>query len=158
MALGSNLGNRLNYLEQARFKLALIFGKAILCSPIYDTPAWGKTDQNSFLNQVLSFEPRQDYSDIEVLKIILEIEDHMGRRRFEKWGPRIIDIDLLYMGNQKTENKVLKIPHPEISRRRFVLQPLSDILPDFIDPANGLSVSEMLANCTDHSPIEKISH
>ncbi len=157
ISLGSNLGQRALYLDRARQLLEQAFGKALEISSIYETPAWGKTDQDAFYNQIALYEPERIFSATEILKIILETEDAIGRVRFEKWGPRIIDIDLLYLGNTITANKYLKVPHPEIANRRFVLEPLAEIAPDFIDPVSGKSITQLLTDCADNSNLKKLS-
>lgn len=156
ISLGSNLGKRAEYLDQAKKLLEKAFGLPLKTSAIYETPAWGKTDQNAFFNQMVIYAPKKHFTAAEILKIILEAEDTIGRVRFEKWGPRIIDIDLLYLGNTITENKYLKVPHPEIANRRFILEPLAEIAADFVDPKKGKNIRQLLDECADSSTLKKL--
>jgi 2-amino-4-hydroxy-6-hydroxymethyldihydropteridine diphosphokinase len=132
VALGSNLGNRLFYLHKAEELMSRCFGKAVLGSSIYTTPAWGIENQASFLNSVLLFDT--DKSAQNCLKILRSVEQDLGRKRFKKWGPRCIDLDILYYGQEMISSNELEIPHPHLQDREFVLVPLCEILPDFIHP------------------------
>lgn len=156
ISLGSNLGNRFSHLQHARKHLDQIFGPATAISDVYETPPWGKTDQPHFYNQVVVYDIHPSIHVHELLKTVLEIESKLGRERFEKWGPRVIDIDILYLGQEIHANKFLKIPHPEIANRRFVLIPLNQILPDFNDPVWGKSIKELLFHCADQAEVVQI--
>lgn len=157
MSLGSNLGDRHAHLIGARKKLDEILGRAVLISHVYETPPWGNTDQPQFYNQVLAYLPEDSVHAADLLKIILETENQLGRKRFEKWGPRLIDIDILFFGQEIHTNKYLQIPHPEIRNRRFVLEPLHEILPEFIDPMTGKSIRQLLDHCPDKSVVHQTS-
>lgn len=157
MSLGSNLGDRLSHLMHARRRLDVIFGSAIASSKVYETPPWGKTDQPDFYNQIVVYSVPDAFDVHDILKTILKTEHELGRERFEKWGPRVIDIDILYLGQEIHENKFLKIPHPEIANRRFVLIPLNEILPDFTDPVLRKSIRELLFHCADQSHVTLIA-
>ena len=147
---GGNLGDRLANLQNA-FKLVdELVGTVVKKSSIYETAAWGLTDQPSFLNQVLLCTTQLTAGQI--LQTILLIEGQMGRKRFEKMGPRIIDIDILFYNDGVIDLPDLKVPHPEIINRRFVLEPLQEIAPDYIHPALKRSIAELLSACTD--PLE----
>ncbi len=123
-------------------------------SSLYETEAWGLTEQGSFINQAhichTSLSPDQ------VLESIVIIESKMGRKRERKWGPRIIDIDIIYYGQKIIKNPHLYIPHPELSRRRFVLVPLMDICPDLIHPELDKSTRQLLSECSDNLSVKKI--
>lgn len=140
---GGNMGNREENLAQAREAIQEHCGKIKAASSLYETAAWGKTDQPSFLNQALYIEtkltPRQ------LLKQLLKIEEEIGRKRKEKYGPRIIDIDILFFNDEIYDSPSLKIPHPEIQNRRFVLAPLAEIAPEFVHPVLKKSITELLS-------------
>ncbi|MEQ1588579.1 MAG: 2-amino-4-hydroxy-6-hydroxymethyldihydropteridine diphosphokinase [Cyclobacteriaceae bacterium] len=147
LLLGGNLGDRKSNLERA----AQLIGKRISFitarSALYETKPWGKTDQPDFLNQVLLL--KTDLSPEHILKTVLTIEHDMGRIRKEKWGARLIDIDLLYVGNQILHSENLTLPHPGIAQRRFVLEPLAELAPDFIHPVLNKSHRQLLTECMD---------
>lgn len=121
-------------------------------SAIYETAAWGETDQSDFLNQALSC--KTTLSPNEILAQIHIIEDKMGRIRTKKWGPRIIDIDIIFYDNEIIENHNLKIPHPQVTNRNFVLRPLLDICPDKVHPALSQTIKELAAICKDTGEVK----
>ena len=141
LALGSNLGDRVANLENARKALA---PKVTLIreSPIYVTPPWGYTDQPDFLNQVIEVETL--LHPIPLLHKLKEIEADMGREATFRNGPRIIDLDILFYGQEVYKGELLQIPHPRLQERAFVLVPLNDLAPDFVHPVLNESVREML--------------
>jgi 2-amino-4-hydroxy-6-hydroxymethyldihydropteridine diphosphokinase len=149
--LGTNLGDRFQNLETARNEIEKNAGKITKFSGIYETEAWGITDQPSFLNQVLQIST--DLKPNKILQIILIIEKKMGRIRDQKWGSRLIDIDILYLGNLKLIGNNLIIPHPFLHERRFTLAPLAEIAPDFIHPILQKTNLELLENCGDDSQV-----
>src|SRR6478609_4150733 len=132
LLLGSNLGNAELHLKDATEAIRIQAGLIIQASSIYSTKAWGKTDQPDFLNQVI--EISCDQTPHELLGLLLKIEIDLGRVRKEKWGARLIDIDILFFDNEHILESDLKIPHPEIANRRFTLVPLAEIAPDLIHP------------------------
>ena len=123
-------------------------------SHVYKTAAWGKTDQDDFLNVALM--SKTNLSPSEVLKQIHIIESKMGRVRVEKWGPRIIDIDIIFYDEKIIKKPDLIIPHPQLTNRNFVLTPLMDICPEYIHPELQLSISELHAKCTDQSKVKRL--
>ena len=128
IGLGSNLGDRRDHLLQAaRAIQALPVTDILQASSIWETPPWGKTDQPAFLNACLLVET--SLTPNALLSLILKIEQDMGREREEKWGPRLIDIDLLFMEDHHVVTDDLILPHPHISERAFVLAPLKEIAP-----------------------------
>lgn len=147
LLLGSNMGHRLEYLKEAE-KLLIKEGIQVLEeSSIYETEAWGKEDQDWFLNVVLSVITSLD--PLELLDKLQSIEDTLGRKRSEKWGPRCIDIDILYFMNEIIESDRLLIPHPGIPDRRFTLIPLTETCPLEMHPIFKQNQMELLAACND---------
>lgn len=151
---GTNLGNRLGNLKNAADDIRKNAGEIIQSSAVYKTAAWGNTNQADFYNQVLkittSFSPEQ------LLEILLSIERNMGRERTEKWGARVIDIDILFYGNQVYQSPSLTIPHSQINLRRFTLVPMAEIAPQFIHPVLNQTMDELLQNCPDSLPVTRL--
>lgn len=125
IATGSNLGDKTQNLSKALEKLKSEY-KLIASSRVYESSAVGITDQPSFFNQVLEFDIPHTTPQETMLRI-LSIEDELGRVRKEKWGPRLIDIDIIFWGLHKMETKVLTVPHPFWSQRSFVVEPLKEL-------------------------------
>ena len=123
-------------------------------SSVYETEAWGKTDQPSFLNQAL--EISTSLNARQLMRKILKIEKEMGRIRKEKLGPRIIDIDILLYENEIHDLRFLKIPHPEMHNRRFVLVPLAEIDPTLQHPVLKKTIAELLEECPDNLQVTKV--
>ena len=151
LGLGSNLGNREENLLKAQKLINKKVGKVHSKSSIYETAAWGITEQNAFLNQVLEIETV--FSPDAVLHLLLKIEKNMGRIREIKWGERSIDIDVLYYNNEIISTENLVVPHPFIQERKFVLVPLCEIAPVFIHPKLKQSNLELLEKCQDSGEI-----
>ena len=147
LLIGGNQGDRPARLAAARNFIRATGGDMLLASSIYETAAWGKTDQPDFLNQALKVSTDQDAQAW--LLTLLGIEEKMGRRRDQRYGPRIIDIDILFFNNSITREPGLTIPHPEIQNRRFALTPLDEIAPFFVHPVLQKTIRELLAECTD---------
>ena len=143
LSLGTNLGNREMNLETARQELSLQVN-ILDCSSIYQTEPWGYLDQPEFLNQVLAVET--SLSPRELLEYVKEIEQNIGRKPSVRYGPRIVDIDILFYGNRIIQEEDLVIPHPRLKDRAFVLVPLAEINPDLIYPGIDLSISDLLIN------------
>lgn len=154
LLLGSNLGDRPQVLAAAREAIAQQAGSITSQSAIYETAPWGITDQPAFLNQVLEITTSLLPEDL--LRIILNIEHDLGRVRYERWGARVIDIDMLYFGQTVMDSARLTLPHPRIQDRRFVLAPLAEIAPDFIHPVLQKTSSKLLEQCPDTSAVSKI--
>ncbi|MFD2522425.1 2-amino-4-hydroxy-6-hydroxymethyldihydropteridine diphosphokinase [Emticicia soli] len=153
LGLGSNLGNRQENLALARQLITEQIGDIVAQSSIYETAAWGLTDQNDFLNQVICI--NTEYEPSEVLKKVLAVELSMGRVREIKWGARLIDIDILYYNDAVITLDNLIVPHPFIQERRFVLAPLAEIAPDFVHPQLKQTNAALLAHCADTSEVIK---
>ncbi|MEO8822433.1 MAG: 2-amino-4-hydroxy-6-hydroxymethyldihydropteridine diphosphokinase [Ginsengibacter sp.] len=144
---GGNIGDRKRNLERAATLIQKRVGKIMTCSKMYETEAWGITDQPSFYNQVLIIESK--LSAREVLHIILNIEEEMGRKRTVKNAARIIDIDILFFNDEIVNEENLSIPHPEIGNRRFVLSPLNEIAPGMLHPVFKKTIKELLSETKD---------
>lgn len=143
ISLGTNLGNKKDNLAQAVEYIAAIPGVNLASlSSLYETEPWGKTDQDVFLNQVVKIET--DLSASKLLGMLNEIEIKMGRQRVEKWGPRIIDLDILLYGKEVINSEDLVIPHSRMRERLFVLVPLKEICADLIFPDDGTEIEEVL--------------
>jgi len=151
---GGNMGNREEALGKAFRLICEYCGDITTISSIYETAAWGKNDQPPFLNQVLEIDtelqPRQ------LLRQILKIEKQIGRVRQEKYGPRIIDIDILFFNEEIHNYPLLKLPHPEIQNRRFVLVPMAEIAAEFIHPVLKKTIAALLAICPDKLEVTRI--
>jgi 2-amino-4-hydroxy-6-hydroxymethyldihydropteridine diphosphokinase len=120
---------------------------------IYETAAWGMKDQGSFLNQALMINTPMSPEDL--LKTILDIEQQLGRIRDKKFGPRIIDIDILLYNDVILNLKNLTIPHPQLIHRRFALQCLADIAPDKLHPVYKKTIHTLLEECSDDLRVDK---
>jgi 2-amino-4-hydroxy-6-hydroxymethyldihydropteridine diphosphokinase len=143
LGLGSNLNNRKSHLEDALEKLDGHSGIHILKqSSILQTEPIGEIEQPMFLNMVVEIET--NLSPFKLLDLCLAIELENGRVRGQKWGPRSLDIDILFYGSQIIDCSGLQIPHPEVTNRRFVLEPLAEIAPTFEHPILSQSVHAML--------------
>ncbi|MFD2513461.1 2-amino-4-hydroxy-6-hydroxymethyldihydropteridine diphosphokinase [Pontibacter locisalis] len=154
LLLGGNLGDRTTYLQQARESVAARVGGITDTSKIYETAAWGKTDQPNFLNQVLEVET--DLSPDKVLQNINLIEHDLGRIRQEHWGSRVIDIDILFYGDLVLQTQRLTIPHPQLHLRRFTLLPLAEIAPGIEHPLLNKRVIQLLKECPDTLEVKEL--
>ncbi len=155
LLIGGNLGNRSAYLQEARHLIQQSCGNIVHYSAIYETAAWGKTDQPSFYNQCLALETAL-YPE-QLMQKLLDIETAMGRKRAEKLGPRIIDLDILLIDDLILSTQLLQLPHPALPMRRFALLPLSEIAPDLVHPVLKKPITELLADCTDELDVQKKS-
>lgn len=141
LSLGSNLNDRYANLQRAIAGLQAHFTITAI-SPVYVTEPWGDTDQPAFLNVCVAAATTAPPHD--ALRLIKEIEADMGREPTRRWGPRLIDIDILFYDKLILADEELIIPHPRIAERAFVLAPLADIIPDFRHPQTGETIEEML--------------
>lgn len=154
LLLGSNMGNSKQQLAKVILHIEKKIGRVTRKSGLYQTAAWGKTDQPDFLNQVIVVET--GLPAIKIMQTILTIETTMGRIRTEKNAPRIIDIDILFFGKQIIHEKDLVIPHPAIQVRRFVLVPLNELSPNLVHPILKKSIHQLLLKCPDKLDVKKI--
>jgi 2-amino-4-hydroxy-6-hydroxymethyldihydropteridine diphosphokinase len=145
LSLGSNIGDREDHLAAAVQALGAVLGE-LRASPIYQTEPVGVTDQPAFLNLAVSGETNLPPRDL--LGAVKRIEYEMGRRPTYRWGPRVIDIDILLYGDLILEEEDLTVPHRELQGRAFVLVPLADIAAEAVHPAAG----ETIATLRDRAP------
>ena len=134
--MGSNIGDSISNVKLAITQIHQIkHTKVIEESSLYQSKAWGNTNQNDFINSVIKIKTK--LSPEKLLEKLLKVESGMGRVRKEKWGPRIIDIDILLYGDSVVEKPHLSIPHPYITERKFVLIPLYELNPQLNIPNKG---------------------
>jgi 2-amino-4-hydroxy-6-hydroxymethyldihydropteridine diphosphokinase len=154
LLLGSNLGDRKAYLKQAIGHIENDIAPVIKASSVYETQSWGKTDSPDYLNQVILVESALAAPTI--LQKILSIENMMGRKREEKWGSRIIDIDILFYNSAIINEPGLQIPHPELHKRRFTLEPLAQIAPQLIHPILNQNILQLKNKLNDNLIVKKL--
>ncbi|MBB6001542.1 2-amino-4-hydroxy-6-hydroxymethyldihydropteridine diphosphokinase [Arcicella rosea] len=147
LLLGSNLGNRVEMLENAIQLIANKIGLIAKRSKFYETAPWGVENQPNYLNLALAVETT--LSSKELLLQAQMIEEMLGRVRIEKWGARLIDIDIIFHGNQIIDEPSLTLPHPLMQDRNFVLVPLEEIAADFIHPVFQKSIQVLYNVCPD---------
>lgn len=153
LLIGGNMGNRSAYLAQAISLMEASCGSIVQCSSVYETAAWGVTDQPSFYNQAIQL---TTFMEPELLmQTLLEIEETMGRKRMVRMGPRIIDLDLLLMNNLVWQSPQLTLPHPALPDRRFALLPLAEIAAELVHPILHKTIAELLAECSDTLDVQK---
>jgi 2-amino-4-hydroxy-6-hydroxymethyldihydropteridine diphosphokinase len=154
LGLGTNLGDRTANLQSALTGLAeRVVITAV--SPIYQTPPWGVTDQPDFLNMCVS--AQTNLLPDELLTFVKNLEVQIGREPAKRWGPRLIDIDILFYDIYLIETEKLIIPHPQLAERAFVLRPLADIAPDFVHPGLGETIAD-LCQAVDDEGIRPFSN
>jgi len=152
VSLGANIGDREEFLSKAIRELKKIPEiDLIRFSDIYETSPWGNEEQNFFLNQII--ELKTSLSSHELLNRCQDVEITLGRIKRELWGPREIDIDLLIFGDEQIVSENLILPHPRLTKRKFILQPLSVLVPDLFVPGEGKTVNQLLSICKDKNSI-----
>ena len=153
LLLGTNQGDKHQNLETAARMISDQIGEILTESSIYVTAAWGIEDQDEFLNQVLKVESSLSVEDL--MDACLLIEKVMGRIRQVKWGARLIDIDILYYGDQIYKSNKVTVPHPAIPDRRFTLVPLLEITRNYVHPVLKKTHDVLLAECKDKLEVKK---
>ncbi len=154
LGFGSNIGNRQAYLSDCIGRFSAVDRlKIIELSSMYETEAVGYKNQDLFLNMVIEIAYTE--SPLDLLTAVQNIELEMGRKDYFRWGPRIIDIDILYFNNKIIDIEILKIPHPEVTKRKFVLKPLAEIASDYCCPLSGNTVQDLFENNPDTSAVVK---
>lgn len=151
LLLGGNAGDRLQYLNSAMAQIVQNCGTITHRSHIYETAAWGLTEQPDFLNMVIQV--ATELPPTEVLQAIQSIENNLGRQRDVKWGQRTLDIDILFYNLNIVNTPELQIPHPHMQDRLFVLMPLAELAPELKHPVLQKTTTELLAACPDQSAI-----
>ena len=151
LQLGSNMGNRIELLSKAEEKIHNDVGRIIKKSKIYESTPWKVDGQSNYLNQVVKIDTELD--PLNLLRKILLIENDLGRKRLEKWGERLIDIDILFYNDSILETPNLCIPHKHLHERNFVLIPFNDIDAEWIHPKINKSISQLLTDCSDNSNV-----
>lgn len=157
LGLGSNMGERQRYLQQAADGTNKIREtKVVWVSSVYETEPWGKTDQPRFLNACVEIET--SLTPAELVVETKAVEQNIGRTSAGHWGPREIDVDILLYDGLVFEGEDVTVPHPELENRRFVLVPLQEIAPDLVHPVNGMTVSELVSASKDKGRVVKTPH
>lgn len=152
ISIGSNLGDRVRNCINALNEISA-FAKIVRVSSVYETGPVGKKDQPDFINCAAEIETALPPG--ELLDRILEVEDGMGRVRDGRWGPRTIDIDLIFYDELTLDTPDLKLPHPQAHLRRFVLEPVSELMPGKIHPVFGITVRELCGKLGDGQRVKK---
>lgn len=153
LLIGGNLGDRAAYLQEAIKRIEALCGSITTSSSIYETAAWGNTNQPAFYNQALKLVT--PLSPEALLEQLLAIELEMGRVRSQKYGPRTIDLDILMIDDKVLDTPNLTIPHPQLHNRRFALLPIVQIAPSLHHPVLDKTVSQLLVNCPDTLDVQK---
>lgn len=152
IALGANMGNTFLNIINAQEHIEKNIGPITKYSSLIQSQPWGNVhQQNDFLNRIIIVETVM--SPETVMDKLLEIELQMGRVRKEKWGPRIIDLDMIYYGDRIIHSKSLEIPHPRLQERKFVLFSLNEIAPEYLHPVAKKTNHQLFLECTDNSEI-----
>ena len=153
LLLGGNMGDREKNFDNARNLIEKTCGSISKKSFLYETEAWGKSDQPLFLNQAVEINTSLDPEQL--MKQILKIEEQLGRKRKEKYGPRLIDIDILLFNRKEYNYPFLMIPHPQMQNRRFALIPLAEIAPGEQHPVLKKTIEQLLKECPDDLEVKK---
>ena len=155
LLIGGNDGDRKANLAKALGNVEESGCRILRRSSLYETAPWGKANQNDFLNQAVQIQSSLDAPSL--MDELLKIEEKMGRKRLEKYGSRIIDIDILFFNDAIIDSPRLIIPHPEIQNRRFVLAPMEEIAADLVHPVLRKSIRDLLAICPDKLEVKKLT-
>lgn len=151
LLLGSNQGDRENNFKNAHNQIEKIIGKIDKKSSVYETEPWGLENQDNFLNMVIAV--KSDLNPLQLLDHLKKIEAMAGPSKTTVWGPRLLDIDILYCDDLILESDQLNIPHKQIYNRNFTLIPLIEIAGDKIDPVKQITIDEIYDQCTDEKEV-----
>ena len=155
LCLGGNMGNRAALLKQALELISSKIGSIERQSSVYETEAWGHSSNRGYYNMVVNVNTR--LSAEEVLQICLSIESQLGRTRSgDGYHDRTMDIDIIFYNTMISENPDLTVPHARFHLRKFVLVPMKEIAPLYIDPVSKKTITQLLENCADTSTIVNI--
>jgi 2-amino-4-hydroxy-6-hydroxymethyldihydropteridine diphosphokinase len=152
VALGSNVGDREKNLKTAVEKLETKNNKVVLKSNIYKTEPYGEVKQDDFYNAVVGI--LTPFQPLALLNVLKTIEIEMGRTKTEKWGPRVIDLDIIMYGEYVIDDKDLKIPHPDFRNREFVLKPMTEIGRMMVDPVTEKTVAELYTELNQNKAVK----
>src|SRR5690606_7184686 len=147
---------RETYLSISRKAIAETIGRIEAVSSMYETASWGRTGQPDYINQLLIV--KTELPPETILRRILSIEKELGRQRNEKWESRVIDIDILFYDNCIIKQPDLTVPHPLLHQRRFALEPLAELEPEWVHPVYNVNVKELLEKLTDNLPVKRIKN
>ena len=153
--IGGNIGDRFANLLTAKELINKQCGTIIKESSVYQTAAWGLKEQPDFLNQVLILSTTLNPETL--MRSLLSVEETMGRKRSIKFGPRIIDLDILLINDFLIESEFLTVPHPALQQRKFALIPLNEVAPDLLHPVENKTINQLLTECNDELVVQKIS-
>ena len=151
--LGSNLWDRENLIYDAVQQISNLVGNVIVQSKIYESMPWRVEGQENYLNQIIQV--TTSLSPDETMLVLLKIENDLGRVRVEKWGERLIDLDIIFFNNEIIETPDLCVPHKHMHQRNFVLMPLNEIASGFIHPKYKKSVSQLFKESKDTEKVEE---
>ena len=156
LSLGGNLGNTQEIFEACYPLIENKVGAILQQSSLYRTAAWGLQDQADFVNQVLLV--KTELIPEAILVAIQAIEKDFGRERKVTWGPRTLDLDILFVDQQIIQTANLQVPHPHIQNRKFILIPMNEIAADYEHPVLNKSIAELLLETKDTSAVSLIQH
>jgi 2-amino-4-hydroxy-6-hydroxymethyldihydropteridine diphosphokinase len=155
LCIGGNLGEREANLEEAIDFIGFNFGDVVSVSSIYESEPWGMSDVPNFLNQVVHLQ--SELTDKELLVEIADLEEFFGRERSSQgYVSREMDVDVLFIDVEVISTEALQVPHPRMSERRFVLEPLAEIAPDLMHPVLNKTATELLKACTDQGKVSRL--